>query len=81
LDNLRQSGITVDTDYECKSLKGAMRRANDLSARSVLIIGEDELKKNVVTLKDMVKGEQKEMPLEELLEELKKCCAHIPAVN
>ena len=81
LDNLRQSGITADTDYECKSLKGAMRRANDLSARSVLIIGEDELKKNVVTLKDMVKGEQKEMPLEELLEELKKCYAHIPAVN
>ena len=67
LDDLRKAGITSDTDYEDKSLKGALRRANDLSARLVLIIGEDEIKKNVVTLKDMVSGEQQEVKQDELV--------------
>jgi len=71
LDNLRKNGITSDTDYENKSLKGALRKANDLSARYVLIIGGDELKKNVVTLKDMGSGEQKEIKSESLIIELK----------
>jgi len=71
LADLRKSGITADTDYEGKSLKGAMRKANDLSARHVLIIGEDELKKNVVMLKDMVSGVQREIKQEDLITELK----------
>ena len=71
LDDLRKKGIACDTDYEGKSLKGAMRRANDLGARFVLILGEDELKKNVVTLKDMASGEQKEIKSGELMRELK----------
>ena len=54
-------------DYEEKSLKGALRRANDLGAKLVLIIGEDELKKGVVTLKDMVSGEQREVKQDELV--------------
>lgn len=70
LDNLRKAGIASDTDYENKSLKGAMRKANDLGARFVLIIGEDELKKNVVTLKDMVSGKQQEVNKEKLINEL-----------
>jgi len=67
LNTLRRGGIASDTDYEDKSLKGALRRANDLSARLVLIIGEDEIKKNVVTLKDMVSGEQQEVKQDELV--------------
>ena len=70
LDNLRKNGITSDTDYENKSLKGALRKANDLSARYVLIIGGDELKKNVVTLKDMGSGEQKEISRDQLIDKL-----------
>ncbi|MBU3958229.1 MAG: histidine--tRNA ligase, partial [Candidatus Omnitrophica bacterium] len=61
LNELRQAGIISDTDYEARSLKGALRRANDLGARYVLITGEDEIKKGVVTLKDMVSGEQREV--------------------
>lgn len=67
LAQLRQAGIPVDTDYEGKSLKGAMRRANDLSAKLVLIIGEDEINKGTVALKDMASGEQKEIKQEELV--------------
>jgi len=71
LDDLRKAGITSDTDYEDKSLKGALRKANDLSVRLVLIIGEDELKKGAVTLKDMVSGEQREVKQEDLIQILK----------
>jgi histidyl-tRNA synthetase len=71
LHNLRQHGIACDTDYEGKSLKGAMRKANDSGARFVLLIGEDELKKGAVTLKDMVSGEQRVIPQERLIQELK----------
>ena len=71
LDNLRKAGITADTDHENKSLKGAMRKADDSSARYVLIIGEDEIKKNTLTLKDMISGEQREVKAEDLITELK----------
>lgn len=74
LDNLRKSGIMSDTDYENRSLKGTMRKANDLKARFVLIIGEDELKKGVVTLKDMILGEQREINQGDLIAELKNKC-------
>ncbi len=71
LNTLRRQGIASDTDYEDKSLKGALRKANDLSVRLVLIIGEDELKKGAVTLKDMVSGEQREVKQDELVDNLK----------
>jgi len=71
LDNLRKAGIPADTDYEDKSLKGAMRRANDLGARYVLILGEDEIKKNTLALKDMISGEQREVKEDALVDELK----------
>lgn len=71
LAELRNKGIAADTDYENKSLKGAMRKANDAGARYVLIIGEDELKKKTVTLKDMVSSQQKEVKTELLINELR----------
>jgi histidyl-tRNA synthetase len=71
LNQLRQNGIAADTDYEGKSLKGAMRSADDLDARYALIVGEDELKNNKVSLKDMSTGEQKQVKVSDLIAELK----------
>lgn len=71
LDLLRSNDIIADTDYENKSLKAAMRKANDLTAGTVLIIGDDELKKGVVTLKNMHSGEQKEVEFGNLVKEIK----------
>jgi histidyl-tRNA synthetase len=70
LAELRKNGIAADTEYENKSLKATMRKANDAQANYVLIIGEDEIKKGVVTLKDMVSGEQKEITRDDLIKEL-----------
>jgi len=71
LNQLRSSGIPSDMDYLNKSLKGAMRAANDARARYVLILGEDELKKNVISLKDMSNSTQREINIPELTKELK----------
>ncbi|MCM8801416.1 MAG: histidine--tRNA ligase [Candidatus Omnitrophica bacterium] len=70
MNNLRKKGFCVDTDYEGKTLKGAMRKANDLKASFVIIIGEDELKKGVFTLRDMLSGGQKQLNKEQLIQEL-----------
>jgi len=67
LDELRTHNIPATTNLEEKSLKGSMRQANDMKARFVAIIGENELKNKVVTLKDMSSGEQKELSLPDLI--------------
>jgi len=71
LNQLRKAGILADMDYLNKSLKGAMRAANDTGAKTVLILGGDELKKNTISLKNMSDSSQKEIPLQNLIEELK----------
>ena len=67
LHHLRQNEIPADMDYEGRSIKGAMRKASDLKVKFALIIGEDELKKNTVMLKDMNSGEQKEIKNSDLI--------------
>lgn len=71
LDELRKNGVACDTNYEDKSLKGAMRKADDLNARLVLIIGDNEIEKGVITLKDMGSGNQREVKIEKLIDELR----------
>jgi histidyl-tRNA synthetase len=70
LAQLRGEGICADTDYENRSLKAAMRKANDLAARFVLILGDDELKENTVMVKDMKNSTQEKVPLEKMGEYL-----------
>ncbi|MFA7271864.1 MAG: His/Gly/Thr/Pro-type tRNA ligase C-terminal domain-containing protein, partial [Candidatus Omnitrophota bacterium] len=71
LDELRKNGVPCDTNYEDKSLKGALRKANNLNSRLVLIIGDNEIEKGMVTLKDMRSGEQKEIRLKDIIKEIK----------
>lgn len=71
LAELRRAGVCADTDYEGRSLKGEMRRANDLKAKYVLIFGEDEIKEGIITLKDMSSSEQRRIKLNDLIEDLK----------
>jgi len=71
LSDMRRVGITADTDYENKSLKACMRKANDMNARFTLILGDDELKDGVIALKDMANGTQEKIKLTELNNKLK----------
>lgn len=67
---LRDKGVASCIDYEGKSLKAQMRAANDMSARYVALIGEDELEKGGITLKDMSSGEEQTVKTEELIKKL-----------
>jgi histidyl-tRNA synthetase len=51
-------------DYESRTLKAQMRRADKLGATHVLILGEDELNRAVAILRDMKTRRQEEIPLE-----------------
>jgi histidyl-tRNA synthetase len=68
--SLREAGIPSDMDYEGRSIKGAMRKASDLKARFAVIIGDNEIEKGVVTLKNMLSGEQKEVGRLDLTKEI-----------
>jgi histidyl-tRNA synthetase len=46
-------GIGATMEYENKSLKSQMKRANRLGAGHVLIVGESELASETVVLRDM----------------------------
>ncbi|MBE3569887.1 MAG: histidine--tRNA ligase [Bacillales bacterium] len=71
LQDLRQAGIRADKDYQDRKMKAQLKQADRLGARFAAILGEDELKKQVVILKQMETGEQKEVPIDRLASELK----------
>lgn len=62
---LRSAGLSGDLDFEAKSVKSQMRRANDLGARFCVIVGADELAKNVVKVKNMGDGSESAVSLDE----------------
>lgn len=64
---LRGAGLACELDYEEKSLKAQMRRADRLKSTHVLILGDDELKRNVVQIKEFAGKSQSEVPLGDVL--------------
>ncbi|MCC8107340.1 MAG: histidine--tRNA ligase [Clostridiales bacterium] len=70
VSSLRKQGHIVETDYMDRSVKAQMKYANKLGARKTLIIGSQELEENKAKLKDMETGEQTEVALDHIAEEL-----------
>ena len=68
--DLRRASWTVEMDYYGRSLKAQFKSSERKNARFVLIIGEDEIKENVVTLKDTLTKAQETVKLEELDERM-----------
>jgi histidyl-tRNA synthetase len=59
LRELRQAGLAASMEFEGRSIKSQMKRADRLGARVTLIVGVDELAKGEVTLRDMRGSEQR----------------------
>ncbi|KRG13289.1 histidyl-tRNA synthetase [Virgibacillus soli] len=70
LENLRRNGFSVERDYMNRKLKAQFKAAERLGAKYAVIIGDDELSSGVATVKKLDTGEQKEIALENLKEEL-----------
>lgn len=60
---LQRLGVSVEMDYEGKSLKSQMRRSDKFNSRFTLIIGSDELANGKATLKAMDTGNQSDVLL------------------
>jgi histidyl-tRNA synthetase len=50
---LRRAGLRADRTWDDRSMKAQMRRANASGARLALIVGEQELAEEVVTVRDL----------------------------
>lgn len=71
MHELRHVGIKVDKDYQQRKIKAQFRAADRLQANYVLILGENELEKSIVTVRSMKDGEQLEIPLTDFVDKMK----------
>ena len=67
IETVHQGGIAAELYPEPAKMKKQFSYADSRNIPFVAIIGEEELKDNVVSLKDMQTGEQKKMRAEELI--------------
>jgi len=72
VETLRGSGLRVDYDLMKRSLSKNLKYASLVNAKRVVIAGEKELAKGAVTLRDMKSGDQREIKIESLVNEVKK---------
>ena len=70
--DLRKSGITAECDTVGRSVKAQMKYANKIGAKYSVIIGDDEVDNDMVSLKNMETGETEEIKLSALEDKLKE---------
>jgi len=68
---LRNNNINTIVELNKRKLKKCFEYANKEKIKYVIVIGEDELKQETYTLKDMTTGEQFKLTIDELIEKLK----------
>jgi histidyl-tRNA synthetase len=68
--DLRRAGLRALIDYDGHSSKSQMKRANRSGARRMLILGEDEVARRQVTIKEMETGHQHTVNRDDVVAEL-----------
>lgn len=64
---LREAGIRTELYPDAVKMKKQMAYADKKGIRFVAIVGEDEIKDNSITVKNMVQGEQKTLSIDEVI--------------
>lgn len=70
VEELRAQGVSVDFDYTNKKFGKQLEKASKV-ADFALILGEDEIKTNTVSVKNLATSEQKTVPTGEILDNLR----------
>lgn len=65
-NRLRMRGVQAEIDYQSRSLKSQMKRADKLKSRYTLILGENELASGKLLLREMSTGEQRGLTLDSI---------------
>ncbi|CAM3363520.1 histidine--tRNA ligase [Marinicrinis lubricantis] len=74
LYQLRAAGIRADKDYTSRKMKAQLKSADRFGARFAAILGEDELAKGEIVLKDLGTGDQQSVSLNDWINQLKEKC-------
>ncbi len=69
---LRQAGIAAEVYPDSAKMKKQMSYANTIGVPYVALIGETELQSDVVTLKNMLSGEQTQLTSEQIIEKVNR---------
>ena len=69
---LRDNDLNVQINIEEQKLGKKFKYADNLNVKYVIIIGEDEIKNNVITLKNMFTGEQNTLTFEDAVKIIKE---------
>jgi histidyl-tRNA synthetase len=70
LKSLRENGIASDIDLIGRGPSKNLDYANAIGAKRVVFVGEDEWSRSSVSVKDMETGEQKDVPVDQLVDSL-----------
>lgn len=68
VNDLRLNGFIVDTDYNNRKLANNFKAADRMNACMILIVGEEEVKSGIITVKNNHTKEEFKVKLEELID-------------
>lgn len=66
----RLNGFVVETDLMQKSLKAQFKSVDRYNAKYLIVLNDEQLKKNEITIKDTITKEEETMPLTNLVDYL-----------
>ena len=66
-NDLRMNNISCDLDYKNTGMKQQFKFSDRVNAKFVIIIGEEERKKNIVQIKDVNNREQNEVKINDIV--------------
>ncbi len=67
VQDFRMQGVRAEMDFENRSLKSQMRRADKLGVSYALIVGDRELDEGGAVLRNMMTKDQEKVPLQDLI--------------
>ncbi len=71
--NLRKNNVSADVLNAGEGLKKKLSIASKMGAKFAAIIGEDEVKNEIITLKDMETGEQVRVNIDGVVDFVRSC--------
>lgn len=71
LRTLRKNNVKAEMDILGRNLKGQFKYADRLNAKYAIVIGDDEIERGEVSIKTMATSEQKNVPIDEIMDQLK----------
>lgn len=70
-NTLRNAGINTEIYFDNKKIKAKFKYADRLKVPYVIVIGEDEIKSGLLTIKNMEEGTQEQLEIDKIIDRLK----------